>query len=317
MLKKYISTITIVCMLVCILPIKSNAMDKENFMKFLVNSAYPEASKNQNTEEETSTTDKESSGESEVSTKSESSDYIKVHVGEENIPDIATSADSNKSKSEYNNDIRVTKENPRILIYHTHGCETYSNSPAGNYHSKDQKNSVMEVGRMLTDELNNKGWGVLHTTKYHDYPSYNHSYANSLQTIQGLVNQYNSIDLAIDLHRDAKNTKDDKSKQLNHNVGTTTIDGKKVAKFSLVIGGKNENVAHLREVTQGITNIAQKKYPGLSSGVIEKDYAKFNQFVAKNNILIEIGSNATSVDEAKATTKYVAEILDEYFRTNK
>jgi len=32
--------------------------------------------------------------------------------------------------------------------------------------------------------------------------------------------------------------------------------------------------------------------------------------------LIEIGSNATTIEEAKETSKYVAEILDEYFRQN-
>ncbi len=67
------------------------------------------------------------------------------------------------------------------MIYHTHGCETYSNSPDGNYHSRDKKNSVMEVGSALTSALDSKGWGVVHTTKYHDYPSYNNSYASSLK----------------------------------------------------------------------------------------------------------------------------------------
>ncbi len=31
-------------------------------------------------------------------------------------------------------------------------------------------------------------------------------------------------------------------------------------------------------------------------------------------MLVEIGNNATSVEESKATTKYLAEILDEYFK---
>ncbi|GAA3647039.1 stage II sporulation protein P [Asaccharospora irregularis] len=324
MLKKYISIVTIVCMLVCILPSKSYSMDKDNFIKFLINSSYPEVDNDKKDNNQDNDKDpnknKDANENTEVlkSNKNEKNknEYIKVHVGEENIPNIASNYSVEQSKSEYKDDIRVTREKPRLLIYHTHGCETYSNSPEGNYHSRDKKNSVMEVGRLLTDQLTNKGWGVIHTTKYHDYPSYNNSYASSLKTIQNIVSQNNSIDIAIDLHRDARDVSDPKIKEIDHKKYTTTINGERVAKFFLVVGGKNENADQIRKLAHDITKFGQKKYPGLVCEVIEKDYAKFNQFVAKNHMLIEVGNNATSIEESKATTKYIAEILDEYFMQN-
>lgn len=316
MLKKRIKAVCTACVLVCILPISSYSIDKEEFLKYLINSSYPESSsegiKENNTEE------------SKIDTSNESKDYIKVHIGEQNAPNISNN-DSNKSvnsdtdvvNSQYENDIRVTKDNPRILIYHTHSCETYSESPAGNYHSQDKANSVMAVGQELTNELTNKGWGVVHTTKYHDYPAYNGSYLKSLETINELLPKYSSVDIAIDLHREGTDLVDDNDKKIQENKYTTTINGEKVAKFFLVVGQKNPNVDHVRDLAQSITSFAQKKYPGLVMPIIEKPYGKFNQYVAKNHMLIEIGSNATSIEQSKATTKYVAEILDEYFRQNK
>jgi stage II sporulation protein P len=32
-------------------------------------------------------------------------------------------------------------------------------------------------------------------------------------------------------------------------------------------------------------------------------------------MLIEVGSNGTSAEEAKASAKYIAQVLDEYFKT--
>ncbi|MBO3443230.1 stage II sporulation protein P [Clostridium sp. CCUG 7971] len=316
MLRKRIKALSIACVLVCILPIASYSMDKDEFLKFLVNSSYPEA-KDDNKE-----VSKNTKNENKNTEDKQGKDYIKFHVGEENIPKIKSNENNSNNEvtkttvntSEYKNDIRVTKESPRILIYHTHSGETYSNSPGGNFHSKDKENSVMAVGSLVTEELNKKGWGVVHTTKYNDYPSFNHAYANSLKTIQSILPKYNSIDIAIDLHRDARDLTNDALKKAEEKRMTTTINGEKVAKFFFVVGEKNPNVEHVRSLAQDITKFAQSKYPELILPVVEKPYGKYNQFVAKNHMLIEVGSNGTSADEAKASAKYVAQILDEYFK---
>ena len=122
-----------------------------------------------------------------------------------------------------------------MLIYHTHSCETYSNSPAGNYHSNDPKNSVIKVGNLLTSQLEDKGWSVVHNTTIHDNPSYNNSYSNSLKTIKSMLSTYSSIDIAMDLHRDASASV---TKETNENY-TTTINGEKVAKFCFVVVSKS------------------------------------------------------------------------------
>lgn len=321
MLKKRIRATAIICVLVCILPTISCAFDKDEFIKFLINSSYPET-KSQNGEDENKDSEKQKKAENKTEIKNiQEENYIKVYIGEENLPNINTSENKSNEKqvannSEYKNDLRITKDNPSILIYHTHGSETYSNSPENNYRSNDKTNSVMKVGSTLTDELTKKGWGVVHTTKYND-KVYNDSYATSLKTIQDIKSNYQSVKIAIDLHRDARNLDTTDARKTQHENFTTNINGEKVAKFFFVVGAKNENLSKIQALAEDITKFAEQKYPGVTMPVIVKPYGKYNQFVAQNHMLIEVGSNATSIQEAQASAKYIANILDEYFKEYK
>lgn len=327
MLKKRIKTLVMSCVLVCILSTNSIAMDKDEFLKFLVNSSYPETQeKKEEVKEEKQNTN----------TEKNEKEYMKFHVGEENIPTInneqvdlenKVSQDSavNTNSSKYVDNIRVTKENPRILLYHSHTGETYFNAPEGNYHSQDKPNSVLEIGTMLTEELDKRGWGVVHSSKYHDYPSFNESYMSSRQTLDALMPKYPSIDIAIDLHRDGRDLTQDEAKKLGttveslkkkeHDRASAMYKGESVAKFLFVVGMKNQNVNQVNNLAQGLTSYANSKYPELVLPVVKKPYGKFNQSVAKNHILIEVGSNGTTIDEAKASVKYIADVLDGYFKT--
>ena len=313
MLRKTKKVISIACVLIFILPIMSYSMDKEEFLKFLIESSYPESStKDDNSKEKEDEVDK---------TANKEEDYIKVHIGEENIPTLNNNSNNKEnvsvSSSEYKNDIRLTKENPTMLIYHSHAGETYSDSPEGNYHSQNKEKSVIEVGTLLTEQLSKKGWGIAHSTKYHDYPDFTKSYISSLETVKSMLNTHKSINIAIDLHRDGRDLNTDADMQKENERMTTTYNGEKVAKFFFVVGMKNTNVDEVQELAEDITKFAQSKYPELVLPIVKKQYGKFNQYMAQNHMLIEVGSNGTSSEEAKASAKYIAEILDEYFKQNR
>ena len=98
---------------------------------------------------------------------------------------------------------------------------------------------------------------------------------------------------------------------------STTINGEKVAKFFFVVGLQNPNLEEVKSLAEDITKFAKSKYPELVLPVVKKKYGKYNQYMAKNHMLIEVGSNGTSSEEAKASVKYIAEILDEYFKQSK
>jgi stage II sporulation protein P len=267
-------------------------------------STYPEVS-NQTQDNTTQTQENKNS-----------EDYVKIHIGAENQPKPEQTAVENKTPEKNVKDVPtvvMTKENPEVFIYHTHGSETYSDSPGDNFHAKEEDKSVIGVGNVLTDELTKRGYGVIHNSKYHD-TSFNQSYSRSLATAQETLNKNKSIKVIIDLHRDAKDTPTETAAIKANNEGTVTINGQKVAKFLFVIGGKSPNADKTRAFAQYVTDYANKKYPGIALPIVEKDYARFNSFLSNNYLLLEIGSNATSSSESKATAKYVAEILDGVFK---
>lgn len=108
----------------------------------------------------------------------------------------------------------ITIENKNVMIFHTHSCESYTSSeqysyiPTGNYRTTDLNFTVTRVGTELTTQLQQYGYNVIHDTSYHDYPSYNGSYTNSLKTVENLL-QTNPSDIIIDLHRDAIGSRSD------------------------------------------------------------------------------------------------------------
>jgi stage II sporulation protein P len=283
------------------IPSSIYALGDDDFLKFLMKNTYPEVSVQNTTNNNT-----------EIEEDKNSEDYVKIHIGEENQPKPEPATVETKTIETNLDDVptvEITKENPEVFIYHTHGSETYSDSPGDNFHAKEEAKSVIAVGKVLTDQLTKKGYGVIHNKKYHDV-SYNQSYSRSLQTAQDTLNQHKSIKYIIDLHRDAKETGTEAATTKAHDEGTITINGEKVAKFLFVIGGKSPNADKTREFAKYITEYANKKYPGIALPIVEKDYARFNSFLCDNYLLLEVGSNATSSEESKATAKYVAEILD-------
>ena len=97
----------------------------------------------------------------------------------------------------------------KILIYHTHTCESYTPTEkynyqqTGNFRTTDLNFSVVRVGEELKKQLESYNIKVIQNKTYHDYPSYNGSYSRSLTTASNMLNENKDADIVIDLHRDA------------------------------------------------------------------------------------------------------------------
>lgn len=102
-------------------------------------------------------------------------------------------------------------DGPRVLIVHTHTSEAYTPEPGWEYESSDPlrtgdaEHSVVRLGTRVAELLNAHGIETLHDTALNDYPSYNGAYERMRQTIEGYLAQYPSIEMVLDLHRDAAN----------------------------------------------------------------------------------------------------------------
>ena len=118
----------------------------------------------------------------------------------------------NETKFDLTDDIlnfdNFSIDKSNIIIFHTHTCESYTESekfsytPTGNFRTTDLKYSVARVGDELAKNLKKYDINVVHDKTYHDYPSYTGSYSRSLKTVTNLLKD-TKADIIIDLHRDA------------------------------------------------------------------------------------------------------------------
>ena len=136
-------------------------------------------------------------------------------------------------------------DEPTILILHTHASESYTTEPgevyetAGSFRTLDTDYSVIQVGKALAETLRSYGLQVVHDAAINDYPSYNDSYANSLARIEAWKKQCPSLQMVIDLHRDAA-----EDEQGNAVALTAEVNGEDCAQLMLVVGTDQGGLYH-------------------------------------------------------------------------
>ncbi len=197
-------------------------------------------------------------------------------------------------------------ELPRVLIVHTHGTEAYADSTKdGTTRTTDTEKNVVRIGRELCSLLNSYGIPTLHSETMHDEISYITSYSSSKKEVQKLLEKHPTIKYVIDLHRDAlPNDGQNRVKTL------AEINGEGTAQVMLVMG-TNAGGGNHPDFTKNLTVAAylQQKmnqtYPGLARPVNIRS-AIFNQNVCSGSILLEVGSDANTVDEALAAVRMFA-----------
>ena len=95
--------------------------------------------------------------------------------------------------------LKGSAENPQILIYHTHSQEGFVDSVEG-----DSSTTIVGAGERLAQILREQyGLNVLHHTGEYDVEARDYAYSNSLPAIEQLLAENPTIEVVIDLHRDA------------------------------------------------------------------------------------------------------------------
>ena len=219
---------------------------------------------------------------------------------------VKEEAEKKESKEENKEEEVTVTGDPQVIIYHTHSTESYMPYDESNYHREEEEGTVRDVGNVLEKELKKKGINVIHDKTLHDRPSYNESYNRSLETIQTLTKKYPTAKYVIDLHRDAAAASATEGKYIE-------IDGKRVAKFSMVVGKQNDNYTELYAFAKKISEKSEKLYKGYGGAIIEQNY-KYNEFVSDRALLLEIGNNKNTIGETRLCAVYFAEVLAEIIK---
>ena len=220
---------------------------------------------------------------------------------------LIDSEQENAKQEKKQSDDKTSKKkvtgDPLVIIYHTHASESYMPYKESNYHREAEEGTVRDVGDVLESELEKKGINVIHDKTIHDRPSYNELYNKSLATIEGLINKYPSAIYIIDLHRDAALASASEGKYIE-------INGKRIAKFSMVVGQANDNYVELYDFAEKIREKAGNMYDGFGGAIIERNY-NYNEYLTDRCLLLEIGNNKNTIEEARLCGRYFGRVLAE------
>ena len=210
-------------------------------------------------------------------------------------------------------DMKLEKnpEQPQILIYHTHSQEGFADSVEG-----DTSTTVIGVGDYLAQLLQERyGYQVLHITDTFDIvdgqldrsAAYNYAEPVISQALQ----EHPTIEVVIDLHRDGV----DESKHL-----VTEVNGKPTAQVMFFNGlsrtNQNGEISYLPNpyiednlaFSFQLEYLAKQYYPEYTRCIYLKGY-RYNLHLKPRSLLLEVGAQTNTVEEAKNAMEPFADLL--------
>lgn len=202
---------------------------------------------------------------------------------------------------------------PTVLILHTHGSEAYTKQPfepyveESPYQTYDARYNMISLGQELVKVLESGGIRVVHDRMMHDHPSYSDAYDHARQSIASYLAAYPSIQLVIDLHRDALDFAQDP--QL---TTSAQVNGQASAQIMLVAGtdvnlhypGWQENLS----LGVKLTAVLEKAHPGITRP-IQLRSQRFNLDMTPGSLLIEVGANGDSHAQALVAVRALGEAI--------
>lgn len=195
-------------------------------------------------------------------------------------------------------------EEVQVILYHTHNAETYLPDD-GVSKVSGQNGGVVDAAKVFQEALQKKyGVRTAHSTTIHDYPDWNRSYQNSLQTATQLLQAYPSAKAIFDIHRDAGFT--------SKKATTAIVHGHSAAKIMMVIGCNHENWKENLAFARQLEAKCNELYPGLLRDQIRiKETGRYNQQVDPRAVLLEVGSDLNTRAEAEYAMECFAHVVYE------
>ena len=202
---------------------------------------------------------------------------------------------------------------PQIYIFHTHGAsEHFADSKPG-----EKSESVVGVGTYLTEILQKKyGYQVIHDETEYDRINgkidRNKAYNKAAKGLKNTLKKYPSIQVVIDLHRDGVGNK-------VHRL--TKVNGKRTAQLMFFNGLsrnrkgeikylKNDNLQANLSFSLQMKLKCMELYPNLAKPVYLKSY-RYNLHMRKRSLLIELGNENNTLQEAKNAMEPLAKVLNQ------
>lgn len=208
--------------------------------------------------------------------------------------------------------MQTGREQPQILIYHSHSQEEFIDSVPG-----DPSTTIVGVGAYLTKLLRESyGYNVLHVTDTFDIVDgkldRNQAYTFAQERISQILEENPSVEVVIDLHRDGV----PEGKRL-----VTNVNGKETAKIMFFNGlsrtNKNGEITYLPNpyIKENLAFSLQmmleskKYYPDLARTIYLRGY-RYNLHLRPKTLLVECGAQTNTVQEEMNAMEPLADILN-------
>ncbi|MBC8537862.1 stage II sporulation protein P [Christensenellaceae bacterium NSJ-63] len=252
-------------------------------------------------------------------------DFLLPGVSEKDAKEDSDTKDNSSTKSptaEYLKQIATrTYEisgETNILIYHTHATEAYrpdgedTYKATGTSRTDNTDQNIIRVGEELKTQLEKYGFTVIHDTTNHEPPKLSTAYSRSVKTMEAYKEKYPDIDIFIDVHRDAANVETQQD-------DVVTIDGKRCARLMFVVGtgeGTNggynprpnweANYTLAKSITEQLDSINEK-----FTRDIRVKPGRYNQHITDMCLLVEVGHNANTLQEALNSMPHLAKSISQ------
>ena len=162
--------------------------------------------------------------------------------------------------------------------------------------TEDTNYNIVHVGDVLANTLASAGLQVLHDRTIYDYPSYTGSYNRSGAAVQEYLNQYPSLRIVIDLHRDALCSDSVVYKTV------AELPDAACSQVMLLVGTNASGLYHpyweenlrLAVYLQDAVNAA---HPTLMRPITLVN-ERYNQHLTRGSLIIEVGSSGNTLQEA-------------------
>ncbi len=209
------------------------------------------------------------------------------------------------------------EEKPSVLLYHTHTWEAYEMTedaqyvPTETWRTRDERFNMLSVGEELARCLRDLGFSVVHDTTAFEPPNLSGAYTRSLAMLEARLAAGETYDYIFDIHRDAYSG-------LYNGANCVEQDGRRIAYVMLLVGkGTGATGAGFDarpdwpknlELAQCLTDCMNAQMEGVSREVKIKT-GRFNQHVSTGALLIEVGNNRNTLEEALAACPIIAQAL--------
>lgn len=201
---------------------------------------------------------------------------------------------------------------PKVLILHTHATESYTKNgeaytESAAYRTLDENYNMLSVGEAVAQILSGHGISVIHDRELHDYPAYDGSYNHARESIRYYLDKYPTIQLVLDLHRDASGDLN------NQQRSVVEVDGQDCAQLMLVMGSDGAGLSHphwQENLALGLKlqAVLERQVPGITRPLTLRGQ-RFNQDLSPGAVLVEVGTAGNSHGEALLAARMLAEAV--------